>query len=285
MFECSRLTGRLFREPLLHFALVGAVLFGVSAARTPDAPLRDEIVVSAGEIGNLATIFTRTWQRPPTEAELDGLIAARLREEVLYREALALGLDAGDVVVRRRLVQKLEFLSDDLAARRDPSDAELQAWLDAHAETYASEARLSFRQVFLEPGRRGEDLAADGAAIRARLAAGTPPDTVGDPTLLPSALADEPRSRIARAFGERFADAIVRAETGRWLGPLESAYGAHIVRVDKVVPGGPATLDTARDAVLRDWRGQQRRTAQQALYEKLRARYRVTIAGPEDTAQ
>jgi hypothetical protein len=245
----------LVREPLAHFALVGAVLFAISTAQSPETPPRDEIVISEGEIENLATVFSRTWQREPSREEIQGLIDVRVREEVLYREALALGLDAGDVIVRRRMVQKLEFLSDDLAARRDPSEVELQAWLDANAEQYARPARVSFRQVFLDPARRGEALAADAETLLAELAGGADPAARGDSTLLPASLDDE---------------------------PLRSAYGVHLVRVKAFVPGGPAALDDVRMAVTRDWRAAERRKAQEALYDKLRTKYYITIASGDE---
>src|SRR5579864_1607489 len=138
---------KILREPLLHFILLGAVIFAVfgfvNRHRT-DKP--GEIVVTQGDLENIITGFTRTWQRPPTEDELRGLVRDYIREEAAYREALALGLDRDDMIVRRRLQQKLEFLSDDLATRTQPSDADLQSFLEAHKGMFQTEPLVSFRQ-------------------------------------------------------------------------------------------------------------------------------------------
>jgi parvulin-like peptidyl-prolyl isomerase len=188
-----------------------------------------------------------------------------------------MGLESDDPVIRRRLVQKLEFLTDDLAARRDPTDADLQAWLDANPETYALAPKVAFRQVFLSPDGRGEALAADAEATLAALAAGTPPEDVGDPILLPGAMPATPLPQIEASFGPEIPGALAAAEPGTWFGPVRSPFGAHLLIVDDRIAGGAPSLDQVRAAVERDWRDAERREARQALYEALRAKYAVTV--------
>ena len=157
---------RLFREPLFHFLILGVVIFvahGLITRHQTDKP--GEIVVTQGAVENLVTGFTRTWQRPPTEDELRGLVSDYIREEAAYREALALGLDRDDMIVRRRLQQKLEFLSDDLATRTQPSDADLQSFLQAHKGMFQTEPLISFRQIYFNPQLHGKNLRRDATRV------------------------------------------------------------------------------------------------------------------------
>jgi len=272
---------RALREPLLHFLLLGGALFALyqatgSMARAPAGT----ITVSEGRIRNLADTFARTWQRPPTAPELDGLIEDFIREEVRYREAVALGLDRDDTVVRRRLRQKLEFISEDEAAGVEPTEAQLAEYLAAHAQDYSVAARLSFRQVFLDPQRHGAALEADALALldALRSRARTPDlDRLGDRLMLEPAYSDVAATEVARLFGEAFAGELLKAPVGEWSGPLRSGYGAHLVRIDAREPGRAPPLAEVREQVRRDWAAAQRRAALDAQYQALRQRYAIRI--------
>jgi len=148
---------KLVREPLVQFLLLGAALFALDAWLRPSAAptANAEIVVSEARIRNLAQNFRRTWQRPPTRVELEGLVEAHVREEVFYREALALGLERDDAIIRRRLQQKMEFVSEEAAALAKPTDEDLSAYLKTHAEAFRTEPRATFAQVYLDPRKRG----------------------------------------------------------------------------------------------------------------------------------
>jgi hypothetical protein len=270
---------RLLREPLLHFAVIGMILFGISMVWKKSEPSPSVIALSKGDVENLASLFERTWRRPPTAQELNGLIAGRVREEVLFREAQALSLDDNDPIIRRRLVQKVDFLTDDLAARRDPTDAELQAYLDQNAKDYEIEPRLSFKQVFFNTERRGEALKDEAADTLSQIKSGVAPDTLGDPTLLPQTIDNEPPSVIARQFGRAFTDRVAHAEPMAWFGPVPSAYGSHLVLVTAKKPARKPALSDVRKSVERDWRAAQRRAARDAFYSRLRQKYRVTVVG------
>jgi len=274
------------REPLVHFLLLGAALFALDAwLRQPPAASADpEIVVSAGRINTLAQNFKRTWQRPPTQEELDGLIQDFVREEVLYREALALGLDRDDTIIRRRLRQKLEFVSDEAAALVTPTDQDLAGFLATNADAFRIEGRATFAQVFLDPGRHPATLAADAAQLRDVLnAAGTAtqPAALGDSLLLlEPRYEDVSRSEVTRLFGSDFAAALFAQPAGQWVGPIASGYGVHLVRLDAMTPDRLPALAEVRPLVEREWANVRRKAAGDAFYDGLLAKYRVTIKMP-----
>jgi hypothetical protein len=270
---------RALREPLLHFFVLGAGLFVLYAFAGGTDPASRRIAVDRGTLENLSATFQRTWQRPPTRAELEGLVADHVREEILAREAEALGLDDGDVIVRRRLRQKMELLAASFGEAAEPSEADLESWLREHAERHRVEPRLSFRHVFLSRERRGEAADADALRLLGELRAGADPAALGDPLLLPSELRDAPLSDVARQFGDGFAARVDALAPGAWSGPVESSYGAHLVRVDARSEGRLPALGEVRDAVLRDWRSAQAEAAREAHYRALREGYTVVIEG------
>jgi len=271
---------RWLREPLLHFFLVGGAIFWITGLFADPAGGRpDRIVLTPGDLEQLGEGFARTWQRLPSAQELAGLVDERVREEVLYREALAMGLDRDDTIVRRRLRQKLEFLSEDLAVA-EPTEADLSAWLAAHPESFRVEPRLAFRQVTLSRDRRGEHLAADARRALEALRAGdgsVDPAALGDPLPLPAEVDSLSAGEVARLFGEGFAARLLELEPGHWEGPVESAYGLHLVFVRERVPGRIPALDEVRDAVAREWLAQRRSDARDDYYRGLRARYEVEV--------
>jgi hypothetical protein len=267
---------RLFSEPLLHFLLIGAVLFGVYALRRPSAG-GDTIVVSAGRIENLATTFAGTWQRPPTEQELQGLIDNYVADEVLSREAVKLGLDRNDEVIRRRLRQKMEFITEDVAAMNDPTDAELARYLEQHPDVFREEPRYTFQQIFLDENAGRTQT--DATALLADLRSGRVGDasTVGDRLMVPYAFTAESRHDVARQFGQGFADQLDKVEIGVWSGPLKSGYGAHLVLVTERTQPRVPPLDEIRDLVEREFTNARREAAQKQFLASLLVQYDVVI--------
>ncbi|MGB2817290.1 MAG: peptidylprolyl isomerase [Burkholderiaceae bacterium] len=275
----------LLREPLLHFLFLGALLFAVDAWRRPPerVGVSGEIVVSEARVRTLAQNFARTWQRPPTREELDGLVESHVREEVMVREALALGLDRDDAIIRRRLQQKVEFVSDQAAALTAPSDADLETYLAKNPDAFRREPRVTFVQVYLDAGKRGAALQADAARLRERLAAGSVDAArAGDPLMLLDArYEDMPQAEVARLFGAEFADEIVKQPPGAWVGPLRSGYGAHLVKVEAASPAGMPSLAEVRPLVEREWTNARRRELAQDWYATLRAKYKVSVQMPQ----
>jgi peptidyl-prolyl cis-trans isomerase C len=273
---------RLLREPLLHFLLAGALLFAVDAAlRASTAPSEQRISITAAEIESLRTQWAKQYRRLPGPTELQGLVDARVREEVLYREALAMGLDRDDSMIRRQLAQRLEFLIEDLAAAREPSEAELSAFLTKHQAAYRRPARVSFSHVYFSPDRRGRAAAADASLVLAGLRAGTRPASAadrGDRFMMGDFYSEQSAQDIEAVFGPEFARALFEVAPGDgWSGPIASAYGWHLVRVEaQSAPRLPALAEVA-DRVRQDWSYEQRRQANDAVFERLLGRYEVVI--------
>ena len=276
---------RLLKEPLLHFILLGAGIFLAYSLMQRNVGAREpgQIVVTLGQIEQMAAGFTKTWQRPPTPDELAGLVRDRVREEVYCREALALGLDREDTVIRRRLRQKMEFVTDDVAGAVPPTDVQLQQYLDAHKDKFVRPALTSFEQVFLSRERRGDAARKDAERLLAELRAKAPEaaaQDLGDATLLPARLEDATTQDIGNTFGTEFAAALADAPLGQWSGPVQSGYGLHLVRVNAREAGSAPSLDAVRPLVQREWEAEQRKQAKDALLAQLLSKYEVRVEGP-----
>jgi hypothetical protein len=265
---------------LLHFLVLGAALFGLySLVDKEDNEAPEQIVISEQRIVTLAEGFARTWRRPPTEAELQGLVEDHIRDEVFYREGRAAGLDRDDVIIRRRVRQKMEFLVDDMAAE-EPLDEQLAAYLAANPERFRTEDRLTFRQIFLSATRRGSSLEGDAKEIAealTRASAPADPTELGDPFLLGEEFRQMSESGVASTFGEEFAKQLAGVEPGRWQGPIPSSFGAHFVFIDERTKAGVSSLDTVREAVKREWLNERRIEAENKLYRTLRDRYQIVV--------
>ncbi len=275
----------LIREPLLHFLLVGAALFAGYALLNRGSRVRlSEIRVSGGQIDHLATRFSVFRQRPPTAAELKGLIDEHVREEILSREAVTLGLDRDDPIIRSRLKQKMEFIADDLTAAVEPTEAELAGYLAEHPHAFRSPTRFSFRHVYLDPGKHGGRLEADTALLLAQVKRqGSKADVtaLGDSLLLPPEFAGAAESDVAAQFGPGFAEQIGRLKPGEWSGPIRSGYGLHLVLVTQRSEGRVPALNQVREAVRREWSHARRLEAKDRFYQELLRRYHVSIEWPQ----
>lgn len=266
-----------WREPLLHFVLIGAALFlAFGLTQEPDASSQKRIVVDSSTLEQLAAQFERTWMRPPTASELDGLIESHVRDEVYYREAVAMGLDRNDPVVRQRMRLKLEFILEDLTAEVAPSDQVLAEFMREHDDRFRLEPRVSFQQLYLNPGNR-RDLDGDAKRILARLKHGASPKSFGDPTLLQQQFSLATRSEIARAFGDSFAEQVVQLVPGDWAGPLYSGLGGHLIKVTDRVAARLPKLNEVRALVEREYLAQRRQQLKDLAYQRLREGYQVVI--------
>ena len=271
---------RWWREPLLHFLALGALLFVLFNWRGGGSAGSNRIVITPGQIDSMVATFSRTWQRPPTEQELKGLVDDYVREEIATREAMSLGLDRDDTVIRRRLRQKLEFVAEDTIDATPPTDAQLGAWLEAHPDAFRIEPRVAFRQVYVSPDRRGAAAEGDARTLLASLnAAGpdAPIDNAGDPLMLPREVPLSSRTDVARQFGEEFADAVLQTGPGRWAGPIRSGYGLHLVCVGQKEDARLPALSDVRPIVEREFLAERRRRELDAMYERMLERYRVTV--------
>ena len=273
----------LLREPLFQFLVLGGILFSLSHLvdrNKAEAP--DRILVSSARIDNLADGFARTWRRPPSKEELQGLIDDYIRDEVFYREGRAAGLDRDDVIIRRRVRQKMEFLAED-AFSAEPGDDQLAAYLEANPARFRTDDRLTFRQVFLSANRRERTINDDSKQVADALTQlGATGDTtsLGDPFLLGEDFKAVSQTDVVGIFGDDFAKYLAAVELGRWQGPISSSFGQHFVYISERIPGGLPPLAAVREAVLREWSNARRLEAEQKLYRSLRDRYDIVVETP-----
>jgi peptidyl-prolyl cis-trans isomerase C len=273
---------KALREPLVHFLLAGLaifVIYGSMGAGTDTSDRR--IVVTEEQVTRLASQWAQTWQRPPNPAELDGLIRDYIKEEIYYREALRMGLDRDDMIVRRRMRSKMEFLATSQSENMVPKDAELQEWLDRQPGKYATDPVYALDQVYV--GMNGDEEAAVARAkqLLRQLRAGARPETLGDPISLPPTLDGASLFEINRQFGEEFSGSLKSLPTGRWSGPVASGFGLHLVRIRAVTASETPKLADVRQAVENDWRNATRTTREAKAYQILLDGYDIDIEKPE----
>lgn len=267
---------RFLREPLFHFVVLGAAIFAWFLYLNPvkDTPQSArQIVIDEQDIERLALRFEATQRRPPSEAEMTLLVKSLLRQEILVREAEALGLDAGDEVIRNRLTQKMTFLLQSVAQAEPPDDAVLQEYLNANASVFTQPAMIAFEQVFLGEGSD----AATREALLAQLASGANPAQLGTPSTLPGSIPLAPMSRIDATFGRGFAEALERLALNEWSGPVPSGYGDHFVRVTRRDDATLPPLDMIRENVLNAWMLDTAKSLADARYEALKESYDITL--------
>lgn len=267
----------LLREPLVHFLVLGALVFVAMAGRAPDLGER-RIIVDEPVVAGLVNHHVRAFRRPPTAEELDGLIRDHVRGEVYYREALRLGLDTDDEVVKKRLRNKMLAIAGAEAEAAQPSDAELQALLDADPARYAAPPRYRLEQIYLGPDAPA--LRAAAAAEIGRIPKGARPGIMTQPLPLPGRFDDASQTDLAEQLGDDFATALARLPVGTWMGPVVSGFGLHLVRIDQRVQPPPPRLADVRQRLENDWRSSAIRKAQDAHLQQLLDSYDMEIRRP-----
>ena len=277
---------RLLREPLLHFTVLGAAIFGAYRFIAPPASDASEIVITADRITSITAQFSANHGgRPPRADELRAAIDAYVRDEMLYREGLALGLDRDDPVVRNRIRQKADLLSEDVLTSL-PSDRDLEAYLAAHQAEFDLPAPVSFQQIYIDPDRhQGEDLTMVVTRVRQALTLERRPETLGDRTLLPSIMTDALPPDIGAVFGDDFAKGLAAFDGDGWQGPLTTSYGLHLVRITHRGESTRATLADARDVVTREWSRAHTAKLKEEFYRMLARRYTVRVAADANVAR
>ena len=281
------------REPLLHFLLIGALLFGIyswmNRGRIGIEPSK-QIAITLDDLRIMDAYFESQWHRPPTPQEFQAMVEDKIREEVLYREGLAMGLDKDDTIVKRRMAQKVQFLAEDVAAAHEPSTTELKAWFDRNTQKFALPSRYSFRHIYFSPDKRGKNAQNDAAEALTSLTR-QPEDSkiamsLGDNFMFQDYYGDRAPSAIAKEFGPQFAVALEKLKPGSWQGPVESGYGWHLVFVDTVIPGRIPAFEEMEPDVKTAWLAEQKSTAWQKAYADMRAKYTVLLpTAPNESAQ
>jgi hypothetical protein len=280
---------RWLREPLLHFLLLGVALFAVYGymhrGRGGFESSR-QIKLSLDELAQMEMYFESQWHRQPTPAEFQAMVEDKVREEVLYREALAMSLDKDDTIVKRRMAQKMQFLAEDVAAAHEPSSAELKAWFEKNSNKFALPSRYSFRHLYFSPDKRGKNAQDDAAKALAKIA-GQPEDSklavsLADPFMFQDYYGDRAPDALAKEFGPQFVVALEKLKPGSWQGPIESGYGWHLVYIDTVIPGRIPAFEEMEPDVKTAWLGEQKQQAWRKAYAEMRAKYTVLLPGPSD---
>ena len=280
---------RILREPLIHFLLLGVLLFVVYRYVQPSSGTvqsSKQIQLSLDELTQLVRLFQSQWRREPTPEEFSRLVENKIQSEILYREALAMGLDKDDEIVKRRMAQKMQFLAEDVAAAREPSTAELKAWYEKNSERFAQPNRISFRHLYFSPDRRGESARTDAERALKKLA-GQPQDSklaksLADPFMFQDYYRDRAPEFLGKEFGPQFAQAVEKLSSGSWQGPIESGFGWHLVFVDTIIPGRVPAFEEIEQDVKTAWLGEQKALAWAKAYKDMRAKYTVLLPAPPD---
>ncbi len=284
---------RLLREPLVHFLLIGAVLFalyGYMQRGRGGVESSKQIQLTVDDLAQLIILFQAQWQRQPTPQELSHLVEDKVQEEVLYREGLEMGLDKDDTIVKRRMAQKLQFLAEDVAAAREPTVAELKSWFEKNRAMFAMPPRLSFRHLYFSPDRRGAHARDDAAAALVKLA-GQPEDaplaaSLADRFMFQDYYRDQAPDYIGKEFGPPFAQAVEKLPPRSWQGPIESGFGWHLVFVDTVIAGRLPAFEEIESDVKTAWLSKQKSLAWTKAYKEMRAKYTVLLpAFPDKEAE
>ncbi len=272
---------KLLREPLLHFLLIGAGLFLVYGQMAePEVEAGNRIVISQTDLERLAQTWLRRMGRLPSDEERQVQLESYIREQVLYREARLLGLDQDDIIVRRRLAQKMEFLFADLTAIDPPDDAALARFLEENAESFAIPVRLSFSHVYLDVKRHGDQVHQQASSILARLretGMSAKAESLGDAIMLPASFSQASKQQLESLFGQAFAAKLFSLPTGQWQGPITSAYGLHLVKIQTRHEASLPALAEIRPRLEREWLAREQRKANDTFYQALRQRYDIVL--------
>jgi parvulin-like peptidyl-prolyl cis-trans isomerase-like protein len=270
---------KLLAEPMLHFLVIGIALFAAYRWMAPGDSGGRRIVITQGVVDDLVTQHVAARGRDPSAVELNHLIESYVREEILYREGVRLGLERDDIVVKRRVRQKIEVIAEEDASTRTPTDADLFAYLTANQARFVQPAILTFDQVFIGEFTSGPGPGVVHAVtvIREALRKGADPEGLGQPTLLPHRMTRTPADLVARDFGASFAATLEKVPVGEWVGPIDSSFGMHYVRVSDRAPAVAPQLAAVRDHVVREWENERRQRARNDAYAKMRSEYTVSI--------
>jgi imidazoleglycerol phosphate dehydratase HisB len=275
---------KLLHEPLIHFMLIGIILFALfSMVGEPESDKGNRLVVTQVHVERLVKTYQKRWGRPPGQAEVKNLVDGFIRQEILYREALAMGLDKDDAMVKRRMSQKLKFMFEDIAPPPEPDDAQLQTYLKKHSDKFRKPARYTFSQIYLSVDKRGDKALDDAKRLLARLQHNSHKIDVsvaGDALMLDHHYTDTSQLEVAQIFGKPFSEKLNDIEPGQWVGPMDSAYGVHLVnvqqRTDTRLPDLAEIRDRVKGEYLFDWQ----REANEQFYDALRNRYEVVVEQP-----
>lgn len=275
---------KLLKEPLFHFIILGGLLYLASVMSGYDDAQTQRIVVSEGQIRHLATLYKKTWQRKPTREELQALIQEYIKGQAAYYEGMSMGLEKDDVVVTRRLRQKVDFIAEESLERPAVTDDVLQAYLQKNPDKFLAEPTLSIRQVYFEPGYQGSTAVAKIEKVLAELIK-NPDEAIeelGQRYVFKPYYINQSLTGLKHVFGKDFVDALLKAKTGVWTGPFKSSFGSHLAYIDKKQEAYLPELSIIYDKVFNEWQNSLREQSLDLYYAELLKRYPATVHWPAD---
>lgn len=265
------------REPLVHFIILGALLFAGHMLWQHHVNKADyTITVTAEEMERQALIFAGENRRQPTDEDLKALLFSHVEEQVLMREAQRLGLGEDDTIIRRRLAQKMRFIIEDVESPALPDDTELKAWFDTNMDRFVSPETRSFSHIYLSPEEHGDNLNIVAQNILSEVESENW-ISLGDPFMLKREFKSLSALETTRLFGPTFSKGVFEFSGDAWQGPVESAFGLHLVRIDNVSQKIIPTFDDVRADIEAAWQEEARRSANQAALKKLIQKYKVDV--------
>jgi peptidyl-prolyl cis-trans isomerase C len=274
------------REPLVQFLLIGVALFLISGALNRGTSQRArgyDIALTMDDLRQVHNTFRAQWEREPSPEEMRGLVEQRIREEILYREALQLGLDKDDVIIRRRLTQKMQFLSEDVSAAYEPKSEELKLWYENNSQRFSLPATISFRHLYFSPDRRGRNARQAAVNTLAKIASQPEDSNAGDladPFMFQNYYRGRSADQLTKVFGTSFAQAVLQLKPGSWQGPIESGYGWHLIWIESITPGRIPNFEEVERDVKTAWLADQKAQQWQKAYDKMRTKYQVLLPEP-----
>ena len=271
---------KLFKEPLLHFLLIGGGLFFLYSFLNPNEEqiANNVIKIEESDVDRLVKAYEQNWSAPPDKETLKSLLTEEIKSEVFYREALRMQLDHNDEIIRRRLKQKYEFLVKDLADSQQPNEAALKAFYEEKSELYKEPTKLSFSQIYFSPDKRQQPLAdAQGILqqVLSQPAKEIEPKQLSDNFHLQNYFADRDYNDVRQLFGQDFAKAIFSLEKEGWSSPIQSGYGIHLVNITTIQNELIKPYEVVKENVLADWKIAQQGLYNEQLYENLLQKYEV----------
>ena len=271
---------KIIREPLLHFLLIGAIIFALYYIFNPVSNTIQTIVIDDELVNRVGNLFQKQWGRPPNDSEWSSLIDNEIREEVYYRQALKMNLDHNDELIRRRMNQKLDFISSDLVQMQEPTDAVLQAYYVKHKSKYLLQASYSFSHIYFNADKR-EHAKADALALLPSLPATD--NNLSALTKLGDAFAfayhtnDALAKEIDAQMGEGFAAALANLPIGKWSGPVLSGFGAHLIFINAVKPASEPDFESIKAQLLNDYRYEYQQQFNQKVYNDFKKEYNIKL--------
>jgi len=273
---------RFLKEPLVHFLLLGALLFLLYSFLNKEGESAEDYTIhlAKSDIQRLTKAYEKNWSISPDSATLQSLIQEEINTEILYREALRMNLDHNDEIIRRRLKQKYEFLVKDLVSLEQPSEETLQAFHQEHPQLYQQAKTLSFSQIYFNPDKRSDPQVAAQSFYEQVKNQREPSTmkTLGDNFHLQTYFAQKDQDAVRQAFGKQFADNLFEADAKMgWLSPIASGYGQHVVWIHQINAASLIPYEQIKEKVFLDWQQQQQAVYNERLQKNLLEKYEVVV--------